>query len=124
MKKYRIHKYKKYYKKKLKPHLTKTWCIGVVNAVFIACMEKILSLYRAPYDADYPVICFDERPCFLIGERVEGLGLKADSVKKEHYEYTKNGSCCLLIRTAAFLSNLMALPSFLRISFAVLTITA
>lgn len=60
-------------------------------------MEDILHLYRLPYDEKYPVVCFDERPCFLIGDVVEGLAMKADQVKKEHYEYEKNGSCCLLL---------------------------
>lgn len=60
-------------------------------------MENILRLYRLPYDADYPVICFDERPCFLIGDVIKGLELKPGQVRKEHYEYAKNGSCCLLM---------------------------
>lgn len=60
-------------------------------------MENILRLYRLPYDERYPVVCFDERPCFLIGDVVEGFELKAGQVRKEHYEYEKNGSCCLLL---------------------------
>ncbi len=31
-------------------------------------MEQILTLYALPYDPQSPVICFDERPWFLIGE--------------------------------------------------------
>jgi transposase len=77
--------------------LTKTWCIGVVNAVFLACMENILRLYALDYDESYPVVSFDERPCFLIGDTVQGLEMQPEQVKKEHYEYTKNGSCCLLL---------------------------
>ena len=69
----------------------------MVNAAFLAAMENILRLYRLPYDPDYPVICFDERPCFLIGDVVKGLELKPGQVRKEHYEYAKNGSCCLLM---------------------------
>lgn len=69
----------------------------MVNAVFLAAMENILRLYRLPYDPDYPVLCFDERPCFLIGDIIEGLELKPDQVRKEHYEYAKHGSCCLLM---------------------------
>jgi len=84
-------------KKQIKPHLTKTWCIGVINAVFISAMENILRLYRLPYDEQYPVVCFDERPCFLIGDVVKGLELKPRQVYKQHYEYEKNGSCCLLL---------------------------
>lgn len=60
-------------------------------------MENILRLYRLPYDERYPVICFDERPCFLIGDVIKGLDLSADQVRKIHYEYEKNGSCCLLM---------------------------
>jgi hypothetical protein len=49
-----------------------------------------------PYDPLYPVVCFDERPCFLIGELVEPLALQSGQVRKEHYAYQKNGSCALL----------------------------
>lgn len=60
-------------------------------------MENILRLYRLPYNERYPVLCFDERPCFLIGDVVQGFELKPGQVRKEHYEYEKNGSCCLLL---------------------------
>ncbi len=59
-------------------------------------MERLLWLYSLPLDARFPVVCFDERPCFLIGNTVSSLALKAGSVCKEHYEYEKNGSCALL----------------------------
>ena len=59
-------------------------------------MEQLLWLYSLPYDPSYPVICFDERPCFLIGEKIEPLALQSGQVRKEHYAYEKNGSCSLL----------------------------
>lgn len=59
-------------------------------------MENILRLYRLEYAPDYPVICFDERPCFLIGDRIEPRAMQTGSVRKEHYVYEKNGSCALL----------------------------
>lgn len=59
-------------------------------------MEKILWLYALPYDPDYPVICFDERPCFLIGDLIEPVAMQKGIVAKEHYAYQKNGSCSLL----------------------------
>jgi hypothetical protein len=31
-------------------------------------MEEVLDLYEEPYDSSRPVVCFDERPCQLIGE--------------------------------------------------------
>ncbi len=86
-------------KNELKPHLKKTWCIGEINAAFIAQMERLLWLYSLPLDARFPVVCFDERPCFLIGHTVPALALTAGSVCKEHYEYEKNGSCALLAAT-------------------------
>jgi len=59
-------------------------------------MEQILALYALPYDPAYPVVCFDERPCFLIGDQIEPLAMQAGKVRKEHYAYEKNGSCALL----------------------------
>jgi len=76
--------------------LKKTWCIGEMNALFLFRMERILDVYARPYNRSNPVICYDERPCFLIGEMVKGLEMKAEQVKREHYAYQKLGSCCLL----------------------------
>lgn len=59
-------------------------------------MEQILKLYAMPYDPLYPVVCYDERPCFLIGDKVEPLALQTGKVRKEHYAYEKLGSCALL----------------------------
>ncbi len=59
-------------------------------------MERLLWLYSWPLDVRFPVVCFDERPCFLIGNTVSSLALKAGGVCKEHYEYEKHGSCALL----------------------------
>ena len=59
-------------------------------------MEQILGLYAMPYDPRYPVVCYDERPCFLIGDKVEPLALQTGRVRKEHYAYEKFGSCTLL----------------------------
>jgi len=59
-------------------------------------MEELLWLYALPYDPKYPVICFDERPCFLIGDRVEPIAMQTGQVRKEHYAYEKLGSCALL----------------------------
>lgn len=67
-----------------------------MNALFLFRMERILAVYARPYNRQNPVLCFDERPCFLIGEAVKGLEMKAGSVKKEHYAYEKLGSCSLL----------------------------
>ena len=72
-------------KKELSPHLRRTWCISKADGLFLARMEKLLWLYAQPYDKRYPVVCFDQRPCFLIGEEVEPLSMQTGKVAKEHY---------------------------------------
>ncbi len=67
-----------------------------MDSLFISKMEQILWLYAQAYDEKYPVVCFDERPCFLIGDKVEPTAMQSGKVKKEHYAYEKNGSCALL----------------------------
>lgn len=63
---------------------------------FLAKMEQILWLYALPFDPKYPVVCFDERPCFLIGDVVDPIALQRGKPAKQHYAYEKNGSCALL----------------------------
>jgi hypothetical protein len=65
--------------------------------LFLARLEPLLYLYARPYDERFPGVCFEERPCVLIGERVEGLAMKAGQAAREHDRYTKNGSCALLM---------------------------
>lgn len=75
---------------------------------FLAKMEQILWLYGLPYDPLYPVICFDERPCFLIGDAVEPLAMQSGQVRKEHYAYEKHGSCALLAAIEPLTGNRLA----------------
>lgn len=60
-------------------------------------MEQILWLYSQPFDPRFPVVCFDERPCFLIGDMVASLGMQKGKVARQHYAYEKLGSCALLM---------------------------
>jgi DDE superfamily endonuclease len=71
-------------------------------------MEQILWLYALPYDPRYPVLCFDERPCFLIGDVVEPLSLQTGRVRKEHYAYEKLGSCALFAAVQPLTGRRMA----------------
>ena len=58
-------------------------------------MEEVLHQYEQPYDPLRPLLCFDERPCFLL-EQVGGLmPMSVGKAKRYHYEYQKNGSCCV-----------------------------
>src|SRR3954468_4317552 len=53
----------------LKPWRKDMWCIPHVDAEYVARMEDVLDLYAEPPDPQRPVICFDESPIQLIGER-------------------------------------------------------
>jgi len=66
-----------------------------MTSEFIWRMEDILDLYEQPYDPKRPVICFDERPCQLIGDAIVPIPIKPGSPRKEHYEYIRNGTCCI-----------------------------
>lgn len=60
-------------------------------------MEDVLYQYALPYDPLRPLICFDERPCFLIADVGSILPMSPGKAKRYHYEYAKNGSCCVLL---------------------------
>jgi hypothetical protein len=76
--------------------LQQTWCLGSIDAAFLARLEQILALYALSYDPAYPVVCFDERPCFLIGDTLLPRPMRKGELRKQHYEYEKLGSCALL----------------------------
>ena len=80
----------------MKPHLKVSWCIAKVDSAFLAKMEDVLDVYAQPYNAAYPVVCFDERPCFLIEDTMAPLPTQEGKIAKEHYSYKKNESCALL----------------------------
>jgi transposase len=80
----------------VQPHLRISWCIAKVDGAFLAKMEDVLDVYAQPYEEQYPVVCFDERPCFLIEDTLTPIPTQEGKLAKEHYSYKKNGSCALL----------------------------
>jgi hypothetical protein len=56
-------------------------------------MEKVLEVYKRPYDEKYPVVCMDESPKQLIGETKTPIAAKPGSEEKYDYEYVRNGVC-------------------------------
>lgn len=60
-------------------------------------MEDVLDLYAEPYDPQRPRVCVDERPCQLLGEVVEPLGLAPGKPRRIDSEYERKGKCCLLL---------------------------
>lgn len=63
------------------------------NSDFMANMEKVLEVYKRPYDEKHPVICMDESPKQLIGETKTPIAAKPGSEEKYDYEYVRNGVC-------------------------------
>ena len=55
-------------------------------------MEQVLDVYEQEYDVKRPVICFDERPCQLIGDILVLLPIKPGQPKREDYHYERNGT--------------------------------
>ena len=60
-------------------------------------MEGVLDLYEEPYDPKRPVVCFDERPCQLIGEVRDPLPMKPGQVERFDSEYERGGVCWVLM---------------------------
>lgn len=67
------------------------------NAEFVANMEKVLDVYKRPYDGKFPVVCFDEMPRQLIGETRIGRPLIPDHPEQIDYEYVRNGTVNVLL---------------------------
>lgn len=73
------------------------WCIGKIDAEYITRMEDVLSLYEQEYNADYPVVCFDEVSKQLIEETRKVIPAKAGQVERFDYEYKRNGTANLFV---------------------------
>lgn len=73
------------------------WCIGKIDAEYIARMEDVLSLYEQPYDAEYPVVCFDEVSKQLIKETRQAIPAKAGQLERYDYEYKRMGTANLFV---------------------------
>ncbi len=63
--------------------------MGDITGAYVWHMEDILHHYQLPYDVRHPLLCFDERPCFLIEEVGGILPMSPGKAKRYHYEYQK-----------------------------------
>lgn len=75
----------------LKPWQQKMWCIPKLDEEYIRRMEDILDLYEKQYDKNRPIICIDEKPVCLHGNKREPIQAKPGAIKKIDYEYERNG---------------------------------
>jgi hypothetical protein len=60
-------------------------------------MEEVLDLYEEPYDPLHPVVCFEERPCQLIGDVRDPLPMKPGHIERFDSEYERGGVCWVLM---------------------------
>lgn len=61
------------------------------NADFVCQMERVLEVYKRPYDPDFPVVCLDESPKQLVSEVQVPIKLPNGSTRFD-YEYERQGA--------------------------------
>jgi hypothetical protein len=60
-------------------------------------MEQVLDIYEQPYNPRRPVVCFDERPCQLLGNILMPIPMKPGRVERQDYHYKRYGTCVVLM---------------------------
>jgi hypothetical protein len=60
-------------------------------------MEKVLDVYRRPYNPMRPVVCMDESPKQLIGETRIPIPMSKGHDRKCDYEYERLGVCNIFL---------------------------
>jgi len=79
-------------KNELKPWKVKGWVIPMEkSSEFVANMERVLNIYKRPYDPTNPVICMDESPKQLISEVRPRQKMKPVRESRVDYEYIRHG---------------------------------
>ena len=54
-------------------------------------MERVLDVYKRPYDSKYPVVCMDESPKQLIEDGHPSTKMKPGQESRVDYEYIRHG---------------------------------
>lgn len=67
------------------------------NGDFVANMEKVLDVYKRPYDAEFPVVCMDESPKQLIRETRKTIATTSGRPDRHDYEYKRCGVCNIFL---------------------------
>ena len=70
----------------------KMWCVPRVDEAYIERMEDVLELYERPRDPLQPVVCLDERPAVLHGEKRERSSAKPGREARYDCEYVRKGT--------------------------------
>lgn len=68
-------------------------------------MEKVLDIYKQPYDPLYPVVCMDESPKQLIAETKTPVPARPGQPARYDYEYRRQGTCNMFIATEPLIGS-------------------
>jgi hypothetical protein len=60
-------------------------------------MEDVLTVYARCTLPGVARLCFDERPCQLLGDRLVPLPMQPGQTRKVDSEYTRHGTCVVLL---------------------------
>lgn len=82
----------------MKPWQQKMGCIPPkCDAEFVCAMENVLAVYKRPFDASRPVVCFDEKSKQLVGEVAVPIPAAPGQAERHDYEYVRNGTANLFM---------------------------
>ena len=56
-----------------------------------------MDIYEQPYDPRRPVVCFDERPCQLLGDVFIPIPMTTGHAERQDYHYKRNGTAVVLM---------------------------
>jgi hypothetical protein len=68
------------------------WCVGELDAEYIAKMEDVLALYEKPYNQREPVVCLDEKPVSLHADVRPARPARPGHLAKRDNEYRRCGT--------------------------------
>jgi len=90
------------------------------SAEFVARMEDLLDLYEEPDDPRRPRVCFDERPCQLLGSGRAPLPVVAGHPARVDDAYTRRSTChlCIMVEPFQDWHHLNVTPRHTRRAFA------
>ncbi len=75
----------------LKPWQRKMWCLGQMDAAYIAQLEHSLDVYAEVPSPDVPLVNFDEATKQWVGEVHAGKPMAPGQVSKTDYDYERKG---------------------------------
>jgi len=73
------------------------WCIQTIDSEYRKRMYDVLDLYEEDYNPKRPIVCLDEKPKQLLGDKRTSIPMKPGSLEKYDYEYVRNGTANIFV---------------------------